>query len=155
VFRTALAPLTRTVGFDAGRRETTAAEHRALLDHYGDWFFADDKFKAPAAFVAWLRQSLPPHVALIPDVIDRDRRRPAVVDSLIEAGLTRLEAERMAQIHPGSSGALSDTTGAVRVWEEMQRAGVTVFTFSPGGDILTAIAWSERDQRFYRLLECC
>jgi len=90
-----------------------------------------------------------------PGVIDRDRRRPAVVDSLIDTGLTRTEAERMAHVHPGSPGALSDTTSPVRIWEEMQRTGVTVFTFSPGGDIVTAIAWSERDRRFYRLLECC
>lgn len=34
-------------------------------------------------------------------------------------------------------------------------ASLTIFTFSPGGDRIEAIAWSAQAGRFYRLLECC
>jgi hypothetical protein len=155
LFRTALASLTRMMGFDAGRREVPAAEHRTRLDEYGRWFFGESKFMRPDTFVARLRQSARRHEALIPDVIERDRRRQAVVDSLVRAGQTILDAERTAQFRLRRRGAPYDTAHAAETWDEIRRTGVTVFQYSPGGDGLTAIAWSERDRRFYRLLECC
>jgi hypothetical protein len=155
LFRTALAPLTRTVGYDAGRRRISPAEHRTRLEEFGDWFFAESKFMRPDTFVARLRGSAGAHVGLIPDVIDRDRRYPAVVDSLIRAGYARAEAERRVRFLLRSSGTPYDTANAVRTWAAIQRSGVTVFEYSPGGDALTAIAWSVRDRRFYRLLDCC
>jgi hypothetical protein len=155
LFRTALEPLTRTVGYDAGRRRISAAEHLARLDEFDDWFFAESKFMRPDAFVARLRRSGERHVALIPDVIDRDRRHQAVVDSLIGAGHTLAEAERRVRFLLRPLVTPSDTASGARTWEAIQRTGVTVFEFSPGGDTVTAIVWSERDRRFYRLLECC
>lgn len=37
------------------------------------------------------------------------------------------------------------------------RSGFAPLTrrISPGGDAIVAIAWSARDQRFYRIMECC
>src|SRR5687767_4230232 len=57
-----LAPLTRTVGYDGGRRSISAQEHRARLRDFAGWFFAESKFQRPAAFVDFLRQSLRAHV---------------------------------------------------------------------------------------------
>jgi hypothetical protein len=155
VFRAALAPLTRTVGLDAGRRELSAAEHQARLEEFGSRFFAECKFKRPDEFVEWLRRSAPGRVARIPAVIDRDRRRQAVVDSLVATGRPLAEAEERARYLLGGGAAPVDTATAARSWEEIRRAGVSVFEFSEGGDAVTAIAWSARDRRFYRLFECC
>ena len=41
------------------------------------------------------------------------------------------------------------------IWDEIQNAPITIFTFSPGGDRIEAIGWSARAGRFYRLLDCC
>ena len=41
------------------------------------------------------------------------------------------------------------------IWQDIQTAAVTIFTFSPGGDEVVAIAWHAGTARFYRLLECC
>ena len=49
----------------------------------------------------------------------------------------------------------SETVAASVIWEEIQKSPVTIFTFSPGGDRIEAIAWSARAERFYRLFECC
>ena len=49
----------------------------------------------------------------------------------------------------------SDTRDGNEIWEEILRSPVTIFTFSPGGDVVVAIGWSARAGRFYRLLECC
>lgn len=51
--------------------------------------------------------------------------------------------------------APGDSARGRKLWEEMQRAGVTVFEFATGGDGVTTIGWSATDQRFYRLWECC
>lgn len=119
-----LAPLTRTIGYDAGRRTLSSTEHRARLRNFPSWFFHESKFQQPAAFVASLRQSARLHIREIPAVMTRHRDR-------------------------------SDSSNAAAVWQEMQNAPITVFTFSPGGDEIVAIGWSQRTQRFYRLLECC
>jgi hypothetical protein len=133
LYREQLEPLTTVVGFDAGRRKLSPSEHRAQLDEFDDWFLDTAKFMRPEEFVERLRRSAAWHIAEIPDVIARDRRRQA--SSL--------------------PGARLDSAEAVDVWNEIQSSGVTVFRYSPGGDGTTAIAWSVRDRRFYRLLECC
>lgn len=71
IFETQLRPLTRNIGFDAGRRTLSAAEHRERLEEFGGWFFGDEKFMRPAAFVAQLHRNMPRHVARIPHVIAR------------------------------------------------------------------------------------
>ena len=131
LFQTVLHPLTRTAGFDAGRRRLTRAEHRAKLAEFPKWFFDERKFTRPAEFIEQLRGTAPGHIARIPEVIDRDRRQsrgPATAD---------------------------DSAQAAAIWQEIQRTRVTIFEFSPGGDAVYPIAWSARDQRFYRLVECC
>lgn len=115
--------MTRVVGFDAGRRTLSAAEHRARLNELSGLFFAAEKFMSPQAFLTKWRAQARGRVAQIPEFIVRDGG--------------------------------GDTTRARQAWDEMQAAGITVFEFSTGGDGITPIAWSARDQRFYRLLECC
>jgi hypothetical protein len=148
VFQARLLPLTRTVGFDAGRRKLSPAEYRTRLDQYGGWFFGDGKFARPAEFVEQLGET---RRAAIPYLIARDRRRQ-MIDSLRAAGRPASEAERNA---PSPSRERLDSADAVDAWEKIQRSGVTVFTYSPGGDAVFGIVWSARDRRFYRLWECC
>lgn len=74
VYRFKLQPLTRTMGFGAGRRVISAEEHRLRLIEFGRWFFAQEKFQRPAEFVDSLRASAPGRLAEIPDVIARDRQ---------------------------------------------------------------------------------
>jgi hypothetical protein len=75
IYRARLAPLTRTVGYDAGRRLLSATEHRDRLAEFGRWFFEPRKFTSPAAFVDELRAMAPGRVVEIPEVIERDRSR--------------------------------------------------------------------------------
>ncbi len=49
----------------------------------------------------------------------------------------------------------SDQVPGTVIWDEIQQARVTIFRFSPGGDIIEAIGWNARAGRFYRLLSCC
>jgi hypothetical protein len=49
----------------------------------------------------------------------------------------------------------SDRVPGTVIWDEIQKAGVTIFTFSPGGDVIEAIGWNARAGRFYRLISCC
>jgi hypothetical protein len=123
-------PVTRTVGYDRGRRRLSDSVWQAWLDDLGPFFFQPSKFMTPDGFVAMLGRNARLHIDQIPHVINRDRRRQ----------------------QPDAPG---DHSHAVTLWAEMQRAGVTVFEFSTGGDGVTAIAWSPSEQRFYRLLECC
>lgn len=152
VFRRKLAPLTRFVGFDAGRRKLSASEHSARLREFDDWFFAETKFMTPDKFVEWLSTSARHRVSQIPSVLASDRLYQLVSDSLEAAGKPYAEADvRVLQ----SRRAPPDGRKGAEIWEQMRRDRVTVFRFSEGGDALTAIAWSASDQRFYRLLECC
>jgi hypothetical protein len=48
-----------------------------------------------------------------------------------------------------------DSARAQSVWEQMQAAPITLFSFSPGGDRVMVVGWSAADQRFYNLLDCC
>jgi hypothetical protein len=124
IFSIRLAPLTRMVRFDAGRRLVTPREHQARLVEFAGWFFDSTKFMSPSAFVDDLQRATQGRVAEIPRVADRDRH----------------SQER----RHGSA-----------IWEEIRTSPVTIFTFSAGGDALTAIGWSRHSRRFYRLLECC
>ena len=124
IYRFDMAPLTRTVGFDAGRQVISAEAHRARIKEFGPWFFAEEKFQRPDEFVAWLGGAARLRLAEIPEVIARDRQ-------------------------------VSDTVDVSVIWQEIQKAPVTIFTFSPGGDALVSIGWHVRTGRFYRLLECC
>ncbi len=122
-----LAPLTRILGYDAGRRRLSRAQHRAQISQFAGWFFGDSQFMSPEGFIAELRDGASRHIPLIPQVIDSDR----------------------------AEGTPSDSARAISTWEEIKASNVTVFQYSPGGDGVKAIAWSQRDQRFYQLWECC
>lgn len=74
IYRFKLKPLTRTVGFDSGRRVLSAEQHRARLAEFRQWFFAKEKFQRPAEFVASLRTMSRVAVPEIPDAIARDRQ---------------------------------------------------------------------------------
>jgi hypothetical protein len=153
LFQTDLVPLTRT-SFDPGRRRLPRAEHRAKLTEFPKWFFDERKFTRPAEFLEQLQGVARGHIALIPEVIAHDRRRQLLLDSLLHTGLSRAEAERRARSFRRSV-SVDDSLNASAIWQEIQRTGVTIFEFSPGGDAVYPIAWSARDQRFYRLVECC
>src|SRR5688572_25188929 len=112
VYRVSLAPLTRTVGIDAGAHIASAAEHRERLKEFGPGFFHESKFRKPSAFVRGLHDAAPGRVAEVASVIARD----------------------------GGFGA--DTSRAAAIWNEIQRRDVTIFEFSPGGDAVVAIGWS-------------
>ena len=118
-------PITRVVREPGRRGRMSDTEYRSHLAGFGRSFFDARKFMTPAQFVAKLGQAAREHVAEIPHLIGPVRR------------------------------AAGDTTSGGTVWEEIQRAGVTVFEYSPGGDRVTAIVWSARDRTFYRILECC
>jgi hypothetical protein len=151
IFRMGLHPLT-TASFAEARRVLSSNEHRARLNTFGDWFFGDTKFMRPDEFVEMLLSSARLHVPRIPEVIARDRRRQLVIDSLVATGHSSSEIRHKA---PLLVAVPLDTAGGARTWEEIQTTGVTVFTYSPGGDTVSAIAWSMRDQRFYHLWVCC
>jgi len=114
--------VTRVVGYDAGRRTLSVAQHRQRLHELSGLFFAAEKFLSPDGFLTKWRAQARGRVAQIPEMIAR------------QAG---------------------DTARGRQVWDEMQRAGVTVFEFSSGGDGVAVIGWSTSDRRFYRLVECC
>lgn len=120
-----LRPVTRTLGFDAGKRLLSRAEHLQRLEEMEEFFFGEGRFSSAAAFVTSLERRAPRHIALIPGVIARD------------------------------AGGDADVRRGEAIWEDMQRRAATVYTYSGGGDGRTAIAWSELDQRFYRLWQCC
>jgi hypothetical protein len=155
VYRAQLAPITRTVGFDRSRRRLSRAQHRKHLAEFGKWFFAAAKFKRPPEFVKSWREQAPGRLAEVPNVIARDRKTSIIVDSLIAPGHSSIEAKRKAQSLARSPASPTDSIRAVATWNEIQDSGVTLFEFSAGGDNVTAIGWSARDRRFYRLLECC
>jgi hypothetical protein len=155
VYRVRLAPITRTVGFDRGRRMLSRAQYRKHLAEFGKWYFGATKFKRPREFVKSWREQAPQRLAEIPNFIDRDRKSSTIVDSLIALGQSPIEAKRTAQSLVPSPASSADSIRAVGTWNEIQESGVTLFEFSAGGDNVTAIGWSARDRRFYRLLECC
>jgi hypothetical protein len=127
LYQEQLEPLTRNMGYDAGRRRISQAEHRARLAGFGRWFFGENNFTSPDGFVDSLQTWGARHIALIPQVIDRNR----------------------------TTGLSSDIAKATSTWEAILRSDVTVFLYSPGGDGARALAWSEQDRRFYQLWECC
>jgi hypothetical protein len=145
LFRTRLLPLTPRT------RRLSAVNHRAQLYQYGRWFFGDGKFATPAAFLEERGGETSQRMADIPYVIARDRRRQ-LIDSIRAAGHPASETERKAQ---SLAREALDSAAAVDAWEKIRSSGVTVFTYSPGGDAVFGIVWSARDRRFYRLWECC
>ena len=155
VYRVQLAPMTRTVaqGFARSRRRLSRAQYREKRAEYGKWFFGPTKFKRPSEFLKdW---GGPGRIARIPSVIARDRRFSTTVDSLVALGRSPIEADQTAQSVVFRSVSAADSIRAVATWKEMQESGVTLFEYSAGGDHVTAIGWSARDRRFYRLVECC
>ena len=54
-----------------------------------------------------------------------------------------------------SDQSASETRDGAEIWNEILNSQVTIFRFSPGGDLIVAIGWSERAGRFYRLMDCC
>jgi hypothetical protein len=155
VYRVRLAPMTRTVaqGFARSRRRLSRAQYREQRAEFGKWFFGPTKFKRPSEFLKdW---GGPGRIARIPSVIARDRKFSTAVDSLVALGRSHFDAERTAQSVVLGSVSAADSIRAVATWKEMQESGVTLFQYSAGGDHVTAIGWSARDRRFYRLVECC
>lgn len=73
VYEYRLAPLTRTVGFDAGQHEITAEEHETRLRDFGPEFFIEDRFQRPADFVAEFGAGSRALLSAVPVVIERDR----------------------------------------------------------------------------------
>jgi hypothetical protein len=49
----------------------------------------------------------------------------------------------------------SDKTPGRVIWDEIQNAPVTIFSFSHGLESIEAIGWNTRAGRFYRLVSCC
>ena len=74
IYRYKLQSLSRTVGVDAGRQVISSEQQRDRLGEFGRWFFAEEKFQQPTAFVAGLRVTARQRVADIPGAIDRDRQ---------------------------------------------------------------------------------
>jgi hypothetical protein len=101
VYRFTLAPLSRTVGFDAGRQVISEEQYRARLQEFGQWFFAKEKFQRPAEFVDHLRKTASGRVAEIPSVITRDRPASEVRDG---AAIWREILESSATIFTFSPG---------------------------------------------------
>ena len=118
-------PITRVVREPERAGRMSDTEYRSHLAEFGAAFFDARKFRTPAQFLAELSQVGRSHIAEIPELIGSGRRAPG------------------------------DTTSGETVWREIQRAGVTIFEYSPGGDRVTAIVWSARDRDFYQILECC
>ncbi len=152
VLYTLTFPVSRIIGFDAGRRRLSDEEYQTHLREFGGWFFGPEKFMTPGQFLAKLRENGPSHIAEIPELISRERAYQRAVDSLVSRGHPVDQAKREA---PMDWEAPYDTASARAIWDEIQRSGVTIFEFSPGGDSIYAIAWSARDRRFYRIFSCC
>jgi hypothetical protein len=118
-------PLTRMIGFDAARRRTSATEHQQRIQELGAFFFAEENFLSPPAFIERLSGSAPRHIDSIPAVIAR---------------------------HGGPD---IDHQAAAAIWANVLESKATIFEFSVGGDGLSAIVWSEAVGRFVQLWECC
>jgi hypothetical protein len=155
LFQRRLAPVTRSQGFGSRRRRLSDAEYRDRLETYARWFFDAGKFMQPEAFIEFVQRNAPGRLAAVAHVIERSRKEQLVIDSLVASGFAPHDAEKVAPTLVARRGAPYDTARAVSTWEEIQRTGVTVFSFSHAYDAVAAIAWSARDRRFYRLFECC
>lgn len=139
LYAASLSPITRREGYDGPPRIRTTAQQAEFVDRFGREFFADAKFVEASRFLSDLRRQAPGRVAQIPGVIARHRA------AYQNHAIGRLERAPMA----------TDTAGARAIWSDILSREEIVFWFSPGGDSVTAIAWSSRDGRFYRLVECC
>lgn len=75
-----------------------------------------------------------------------------ITDSLVAAGSSWPEAEQAARLGPLGP---TDTEAARQIWADIRAAAPSVFTFSTGGDAVSALAWSPLQGRFFNLVECC
>jgi hypothetical protein len=139
LYAASLRPITRVVASDGPRRVRTSAEQAEFVSRFGLEFFDEARFVPASRFLTELTREAAAHVPAIPSVIARHRVASR------DHSVGRLE----------NVPASTDTTGAGAIWSTMLAMDRIVFRFSPGGDVATAIAWSDRDRRFYRLLECC
>ena len=71
IFRYDMGRMTRTVGFDAGRRVISEEQHRTRIKEYGQSFFLERKFMRPQEYVEYLRAHARRHIDEIPRLIDR------------------------------------------------------------------------------------
>ncbi|MGE3275089.1 MAG: hypothetical protein AB7O67_08240 [Vicinamibacterales bacterium] len=85
-----------------------------------------------------------------------DARKFQTPEAFLEAlhDSVPLHVARIPVVIAGNRPEHEHRDGAA-IWAEIRASPVTIFTFSPGGDALTAIGWSARAGRFYSLLECC
>ena len=74
IYRSKMMPLTRSAGFDAGRRTLSLKEFQARLEEFPRWFFGKEKFHRPAEYVEHLRGMSREAAADIPNAIARDRQ---------------------------------------------------------------------------------
>lgn len=120
-----LKSLTRTVGFDAGRRVLSRDDHLKRFAGLQEFYFSADRFSTPRAFLEHLHRSTPRRIELIPHEI--------------EGSLGRRLAPRTGE----------------RIWSEIMRDMVPVFTYAVGGDGILAVAWSSSERRFVQVWGCC
>ena len=99
--------MTRVVGFDAGRRVLSVAEHRARLREVGGSFFADSKFMSPEAFLSWLGRSARLRIALIPDVISRAMASPDSARARVIWESMQSSSITVFQFSPGGDAILT------------------------------------------------
>lgn len=118
--------ITRRIGYDADRSVRSAAQQRAFIRDYGGWFFDPRKFMTPDDFMKKLLQNGTGGGEYVREI-----------------------PERIAESRGG------DTVVAKAIWDDARRRRLTVFEYSPGGDTIEAIVWSDRDGRFVRLISCC
>ena len=84
IYRSDMARMRRTVGYDGRRQVLSPQQHRARIKEYGAFFFDTKKFQTPAEFVDSLGRMSRSAVADIPRVIERDRdASDAVAGSVI------------------------------------------------------------------------
>jgi hypothetical protein len=71
--------------------------------------------------------------------------------------LTRA-ARRRAELIPhviAKARPQTDLRSGADIWQEIRESKATVFSFSPGGDRIMALAWDANSRRFFNLIECC
>ena len=135
IYRFDLAPLTRTVGFDAGRQVISTEAHRARIKEFGPWFFAEEKFQRPDEFVAWLGRAARLRLE-IPEVIARDRQVSDTVDgSVIWQESRRLLSPsspfRPAVTHSWRSGGTFARVASTGCWNAVSDAALSPFLLVP------------------------
>ena len=92
IYRSDMARMTRTVGYDAGRHVLSEEQHRARIKDFGSWFFDDKKFMRPHEYVEYLRARARLRIAETPNLIERhasDTASGAVIwESMLNSPIT-------------------------------------------------------------------